>query len=216
MHIKLSAFNAVLALVVLLPECAFSLSTEIDQTTQSVTIGDVTPGGEVAVVWASRQHGIVQQTSWDTFVVADDDRDGEIVLINLEEAILPGALWSVVDVASGSFAAYRFESPPSLASDITQGARSIGETVRASDTVSVPGGRVSLLLVRPGVGVWYSEIYDGTENDSDGDQDHVVTTKPGMLGPGGRAPEAPPSTLPDDIIVGLDSRAMIVTITIVS
>ncbi len=216
MHIKSTVLNTVLTLALFSSVSVFSLAIEIEPTTASVTITDVTPGGEVAVMWASRLFDVVPQTSRDTFIAVDDDRDGEIVLDDLDKEILAGALWSVVDVASGSFAAYRLGSSSVPATDITQGAHSIGGTVEPSKVVSAPGGRVFLLLVRPGVGAWYSEVYDGTENDRDGVQNHGVTTNTGALDPGGRAPEAPRSTMPGDIIVGLDSRAMIVTITTVS
>ncbi len=124
-------------------------------------------------------------------------------------------MWVVADVNSGSSAAYRLGIPDEPAVDITHGAQALGGTSEPSQTISAPGGRVSLLLVRPGVGAWHTEIYDGTENDLDGAQDHVVTTGAGLLGPGGRAPEAPASTQTGDLIIGLDSRAMIVTISTV-
>ena len=170
----------------------------------------------MAIVWAARLYGVVPHTSWNTFFANDDDRDGVIVLTGLDKAALAGALWAVVDVNSGPFGAYRLGIPDEPAVDITQGAQALGGTSESSQTISAPGGRVSLLLVRPGVGAWYTEVYDGTQNDHDGVQNHVVTTNVALLGPGGRAPEAPASTQTGDLIIGLDSRAMIVTIFTVS
>ncbi|RLE36536.1 MAG: hypothetical protein DRJ61_00610 [Acidobacteria bacterium] len=206
----------ILGLAGVLVAPALSGAIELHVTTDVVTLEGVTLGGEVAIAWAGKTHGVVPFSSWDTSVICDDDRDGTIVLSGLKPAALGGSIWAIADITSGIAAAYHLRGSLGTTVNITQQALESGGTLEPSQTISAPGGRVSLLLVRPGVGAWHTEVYDGTENDHDGAQDHIVMTKAALLAPAGRAPSAPASTQTHDVVIGLDSRGMIVTITTIS
>ncbi len=216
MYLKQPRLFIILGLAGVLVAPALSGAVELHVTADVVTLEGVTLGGEVAIAWAGKIHGVVPLASWDTSVISDDDHDGAIVLSDLKPAALGGSIWAVVDITSGTAAAYQLRGSSSTTIEITDQANAYGGTLEPSQTLSAPGGRVSLLLVRPGVGAWHTEVYDGSAGDHDGAQNHTVTTKAALLAPAGRAPGAPASTQTHDIIVGLDSRSMIVTITTVS
>lgn len=90
MHIRQSRLSVILGFAISLATPAISFAIELQVTPEAVTIEEVTPGGEVAIVWAARQYGVVAQTSWDTFIATDDDHDGEIVLSDLDRTAVGG------------------------------------------------------------------------------------------------------------------------------
>lgn len=179
-----------------------ALSLEPD----GVSVADVTPGGQVALVALSRvaADAIVRVERRDE-LLTDDDRDGAV---RLEVAGGPAArsVWVAVDLASGGWAvAYPAGYPARV---LTLGRAGLAAQAAAFDQ---PGSELEVLLVRPGdatsAGVWRGALGDGAAGDADVVADGSLRVIPATLDRlGDRA--APDGFATGDILVLLDPKVL--------
>ncbi|MEK6375973.1 MAG: hypothetical protein AABO58_25120 [Acidobacteriota bacterium] len=170
--IQMNRSTAVLALISFFLVCprqfaapAAALRIAVDR--QAVTISNI-PGGTAMVLFSCSRVPQARSISVkpEAIVLRDDDHDG-VIRHAPADGIPLWSVWAAVnpdsgEVATGARAEYPFivrsAGPDALRKDI--------EGELAAMAVELP--RISLLLVRPGVGAWLTTTFDGKPDDRDG------------------------------------------------
>jgi hypothetical protein len=195
---------ALLAAGFALPASAqLSVTVERDR----LVIGDVTPGGGVAVL------GVVQDFPGDTmyvrtpFLVGEGaDRLGEISL-RLPDSINPvprHSVFAAVDLSTGDVALGAAGGTRAITGIGTRAARVV-ELPRGGVGVAVKARRLSAMLVRPSIGAWRKTIEDGGESDADGSGDGVVVLHPSAFARVIDASSPPTELLEGDVVIAIDT-----------
>lgn len=167
---------------------------------ESAVVATVTPGASTA--WFAISHEVGAdglRVRNGAYIVADDDRDG-VVRTPLTKGVPQTSFWMVVDMDSGEYAiespgggiaGHRRALPPSALKSKDKGAK-------AGLQHLLP--RMTVLVVRPGVGAWFGRIDDGSRDDSDGVADGNVTSLIDQLKAVGSAPPAPDDFERGDVV----------------
>lgn len=216
MRFKTPGLILSLALITVFLVPIFSGAVDLDVSSDTVTIKDLTPGGDVLISWAGKAHGVIPTVYWDTQVLSDDDWDGKVVIENLEPVATRNSIWAVADIGSCAVIVAQLHGASKQPSDLTERAQATDTAPNPSETVSAAGKRVTLSLVRAGVGVWSTKINDGNSDDLDTASNAAVSAQCSSLSAKGRSPEAPTSTQTGDILIGVDSHTMTVTVSTVN
>jgi len=141
-------------------------------------------------------------------VLRDDDGDGAVSW-TLETPVPFRSMWAAVDLASGQFTLGTPEDYPLrlLGAETSETETTDGQLNR----ILVRRDFVELLLVRPGVGAWMAQLFDGEDLDRDGAATLSVSAAPADLQPVAASPKAPEVFLPGDVVVVMDPDAMAVS-----
>ena len=138
-----------------------------------VTVSGMTRGGTAALVSLSSDvENWMAKVSSFSVVLSDQDGDGSETY-KLSSPLVKRSLWVAIDVSTGEsivvspgLAGLRSKLDPSEA--IEQGAGGLYNILADKRTV------LELTVVRPKVGAWQIQAWDGGKNDVDGAADGVI------------------------------------------
>lgn len=134
-------------------------------TGNSVRVGNVTPGGEVVLFSAAKRGGpVAAKEETVPRLLSDSDGDG---VVTLDGNVPISSVWIAVDWQSGAVATGAPGEFPIYVREIAP------ELYRkdAEDQIAALEKRITrmtLLLVRPGLGAWVLRGREGAEGDRDG------------------------------------------------
>lgn len=167
-----------------------------------VAASDLTPNGRI--VW----FGLVRDLDgwvprFNHFLrEATSDAAGRAEL-ELPPSELASAVWAVVDVASGNFAAARPDEAETVAMPLPADSWQAGG--EESDRLVAARRRLDLLLVRPGGGAWGAAVGDGGPLDLDQQSDGVLTAAVDSLEAiSPETAEAPARGAAGDLLLAID------------
>ncbi len=176
-------------------------------TSHSVAASGLTPHGQI--VWFGVVHDfagwIPRVTHVRSAAEANDDGRAELA------SPVPGpaaAVWTVVDIASGGFAAGRPEDP-AVVVDLPTAAWQVGGDGIGADRLVVGRTQLDLVLVRPGAGAWGTSAGDGGVADADEASDGTLTAALDHLEPlGATSVPTPHQGQPADRLVAIDPETL--------
>jgi hypothetical protein len=180
-------------------------------TEDSVVASGLTAGGDVVFFGVAREpRELIGRIVDRETVLHDDDGDG-VVSWALEVAVPVRSMWAAVDLASGQWGLGTPGEYPLrlLDTETSETKESDGQLNR----ILVRRDFVELLLVRPGVGAWMAQLFDGDELDRDGAATVSVLAAPADLQPVASSPKAPEVFQPGDVVVVMDPDAMALSAT---
>lgn len=170
----------------------------------NAVVATVTPGASTA--WVT--NGTLATLAARTRVIADDDRDG--VVRWQGDGKLPNVgVWVAVDMSSGKILAAR------MLSSVRPSPRSFPHALFVRDASGEFGhvilgtqGRMNwtILLVRPGVGVWAKSAGDGWGSDLDESSNSIVFFDISSMIAVGKAPPVT-AVRPGDIFVAMNDES---------
>jgi hypothetical protein len=215
-----------LALVMLVPllwvvsaVAAWGKPAKLDKSTLQIAFQDtavvasgLTPGQ--SVIWFGVEHQIDSAYSHDIhphFSVGTAAADGTASL-DLGRALIPGAIWVAVDLASGGYTVSAPDGasiaapPPSLDSVLVAGGGKV------SDQLVDHRPYLFGLAVRPGVGAWSFGGGDGGPSDVDGLSDGTLTFSLDQFEPLPGSPAAPAQADGTDLWFVIDPLMMQISV----
>jgi len=197
---------AVVAILLFGPQQVEAAPTITFQT-ESVEIGGLTPGGQLALYGVahefSREYPTIQRWARQ---LRDDRLEGRATF-DLGHAIPEQSLWVAVDLATGLVASASPRAvllhPAEFRGDgVTSGPGGPGTVFRSE------GRLVDLFLVRPGAGAWLLVTGDGGGRDTDGVSDGSVSALLVDFAAVGESPATPHAFVAGDIVVVVDPRSL--------
>ena len=172
-----------------------------------VTVTNATPGGRVVFFGVARfaKNYRVTVRRFDK-VVADEDRDGKVVL-EIGESLPWKTIFAAVDFSSGRFGLTTTGDFPLMTIPFEK------EIMVANNGqlkhVIIEHRYLDLVLVRPGVGIWGQILGDGNKFDEDGTGDgKVVGNVERSIAIGEDKVPAPKKFDKGDVLLLIDSQRM--------
>ena len=169
-----------------------------------VQVRNLEPGSDVVLFHLDHlARGAYSERRRELLVLHDDDSDGTVEL-EVPEGVPPRSIWLAVERKSGAW---------SLAAPAGYPLRRMGlpEVEEGGGAVTLASGRVEVVLVRPGVGVWTGQVADGGEGDLDGVADGRVSVEVARLaGEPEEGVAAPEELRPGDVVAVFDLLGMAV------
>lgn len=175
-------------------------------TADAVEVSGATAGGDVVIFGIAREpREFIGRVVDRETVLRDDDGDGAVSW-SLETGVPVRSMWAAVDLASGQWGLGTPGEYPLrlLDTETSETEESDGQLNR----LLVRRDFVEILLVRPQVGAWMAQLFDGDPLDRDGAATVSVLAAPADLQPLAASPKAPDILLPGDVIVVMDPDAM--------
>lgn len=185
------------------------LELELDET--GVSIGNVTPGGPVALVLVERGlRGMGGSTVYGTLILADDDGDGT-VRFEHERGVPALSHWLAVDLTTGEAAQVNPEGFSPRIRQLPEQALERGGAGRLN-RLRRQGGLFYTVLVRAGDeatrGAWQTLVEDGAATDADGRGDGSVLFSPETAEPIDASPPPPDTFADGDLLVLVHPRSL--------
>jgi len=151
-------------LVPALAHAQLSLSIEDDY----LAVDNMTPGGSVVVMGVIHEYpGITLHTSSPYFLGTDSDGDTRVT-IAIDGSISPCSVFTAVDLMTGSSVLMSPENTRLYECDGNQDVTPTPFTKFSDSELEISGHLVAVMVVRPGVGVWRTQVSDGGPSDADG------------------------------------------------
>lgn len=180
-------------------------------TTDAVLVSGATAGGEVVISGVVREpREFIGRIAGRETVLRDEDGDG-VVSWELGAAVPVRSMWAAVDLATGEHA---LGTPGDYPLRLLDAATTeTGGPGGLLSRVQVSRDFVHLLVVRPQVGAWLAQLFDGEDHDLDGAATLSVAAAVEDLQPLASSPAAPEELQADDVIVVFDPDAMAMSAT---
>lgn len=163
---SIARLNAAVLFTFIIPTAAYaqlSLSFEDDY----FVVENMTAGGSVAVLGVVHEFpGITVHVSSPYFLGTDSDGDASVT-IAFDEPISPCSVFTAVDLMTGSSV---LMSPQETRLRECGGNRDLmltPFTKFSNSELEIGGHLVTVMVVRPGVGVWRTQVGDGGPSDAD-------------------------------------------------
>jgi hypothetical protein len=166
---------------------------------QAATVAGATPGGDV-IFWSVYRERLARISTrvgqLGDRVTADASGAARLDL----GRDVPGlSVWAAVDLASGRTA---LGSPGGFQwAEIDPNGRRID---KALGRLAVDRHSLSVLIVRPGVGSWQLNVFDGGALDEDGAYDGSLRASLSAFLPDRKSGHAPPQFQTGDVVVAVD------------
>jgi len=193
---------------VLLVAGVLSAAPVITFETNKVVASGITPGG--TAVWFGEAHerpAVYIRLTNRTVVVADEDRDG-VVELELGRSVATRSVWTVTDLATGATAWAPAPGFPGKQLSIGAAQQVLGPS--GTEGVSVAGETITVLLVRPGVGVWTGRAGCGASGTCAGGKNPTTSFGFATLRAVQGKEPAPSALAPRDVVIGIDREQLTV------